>query len=86
MTPNQLASKLAGADNAERIGKAFVRPYLRRYFTRDGSLRGTSWNLTDAQVAEVTAAWKAKQKGNAFDTSAYRKSLRSRKQESVTTE
>lgn len=74
MTPNQLAAKLGGTENAERLGKAFVRPFLRRHFTRDGALRGTSWNLTDEQVATVTAAWNARQKGNAFDIDAYRKS------------
>ena len=86
MTPNQLAAKLAGTDHAERIGKAFVRPYLRRNFTRDGALRGTSWDLSDSQIAEVTAAWKAKQKGSAFDTSAYRKTLRVRKPKETTIE
>ena len=79
MTPNQLAAKLAGSDNAERVGKAFVRPFLRRHFTRDASQKGTSWQLTYVQIATVTAAYKARQKGQAFDVDAYRKSLRSRK-------
>lgn len=73
MTPNTLAGSLAGTENAERIGKAFVRPYLRKNFTRDATLNGSSWNLTDAQIAEVTAAWKARQDGKPFDRDAFRK-------------
>ena len=73
MTPNQLAASLAGAENAERIGKAFVRPFLRRNYTRDASLRGTSWALTDEQRDSVTAAFKARQKGEAFDFAAWTK-------------
>jgi hypothetical protein len=79
MTPNQLAAKLAGSDNAERIGKAFVRPFLRRHYARDDSLRGSSWNLTDEQIKLVTAAWKARQAGKTFDITAARKALRARK-------
>lgn len=61
LTPNQLASKLAGADNAAQVAKAFVRPYLRRHFARAKDQHGTSWTLTDAQVKAVTAAWKKRQ-------------------------
>lgn len=61
MTPTQLAAKLAGADAAERVAKAFVRPYLRRHFARKPDQQGTSWNLTPDQVKAVTAAWKKRQ-------------------------
>lgn len=85
MTPNQLAAKLAGADNADRIGKAFVRPFLRRHFTRDSSMKGSSWNLSDEQIACVTAAWKAKRDGKAFDLDAYRKARRAKRAAKVET-
>jgi len=62
LTPNTLAAKLAGADNAEKIGKTFVRPYLRKHFARAESARGTSWTLTDEQVKAVTDAYKARTK------------------------
>ena len=62
MTPNQLATKLGGADNATALGKAFVRPYLRRHFARDAKAKGTSWELTPAQIKAVTAAYKARTK------------------------
>lgn len=78
MTPNALAAKLAGTDNAERIGKAFVRPFLRRHFTRDASSKGSSWYMTDEQVAAVTAAFKARRDGKAFDMDAWRKAKRKR--------
>ena len=78
MTPNQLATKLAGAPNAERIGKAFVRPLLRRHFTRDATAKGSSWNLTDEQIKVVTLAWKAKQAGKSYDVDALRKQARKR--------
>jgi len=79
MTPNTLAAKLVGSDNAERIGKAFVRPFLRKHYARDGSLKGSSWNLTDEQVALVMAAWKARQKGVTFNVADARKAYRARK-------
>lgn len=82
MTPNALAEKLAGATNRERVGKTFVRPLLRRYFPRN--VKGTSWYLSDAQVAFVTAAWKAKQKGIAFDGTAYLAASRKRKAKAAT--
>ena len=84
MTPNQLAGKLAGTDNADRIGKAFVRPFLRKHYARDDSLRGSSWNLTDEQIKLVTLAFKARQAGKSFDITAARKALRSRKVATVT--
>lgn len=82
MTPNALAEKLAGADNRERVGKTFVRPLLRRHFPRN--VKGTSWYLTDTQIAFVTAAWKAKQKGVTFDATAYLAAAKKRKQKNVT--
>ena len=60
MTPTSLAAKLAGADNAEKVAKTFVRPYLRRNFTRTSEQRGTSWTLTPDQVKAVTDAYKAR--------------------------
>jgi len=79
MTPNELAAKLAGKDSAERIGKAFVRPMLRKHYAREASLKGSSWALTDEQVAAVTAAFKARQSGKAFDFETWRKSRRTKK-------
>lgn len=73
MTPNALAEKLAGRDASERVGKAFVRPFLRRHYTRDATAKGSSWNMTDEQIAAVTAAFKAKQNGKPFDFDAWRK-------------
>jgi hypothetical protein len=70
LTPNALAEKLAGAENRERIGKTVVRPLLRRYFTRDTTLKGSNWILSDAQIAFVTAAYNARKKGEAFDADA----------------
>jgi len=61
LTPTQLATKLAGADSSERVAKAFVRPYLRRHFARAKDAKGTSWNLTPAQIKAVTDAWKKHQ-------------------------
>ena len=61
MTPTALATKLAGADNADRVAKAFVRPYLRRHFARAKDAKGTSWEMNPAQVKAVTAAWKKRQ-------------------------
>jgi len=60
-TPTELAKALAGADSAERVAKAFVRPYLRRHFARAKDAKGTSWNLTPAQVKAVKEAWKKRQ-------------------------
>jgi hypothetical protein len=60
MTPNQLATKLGGADNAEKLGKAFIRPFLRKHFTRDANAKGTSWELTPEQIKSVTDAYKAR--------------------------
>lgn len=82
MTPNALAEKLAGSTNREKVGKTFVRPLLRRHFPRD--VMGTSWYLTDTQIAFVTAAWKAKQKGVTFDAKAYLTASRKRKARGVT--
>jgi len=79
MTPNQLAAKLAGDSDAERIGKAFVRPFLRRHYTRDATQKGSSWNLTDEQRDAVTACYKARQSGKAFDFASWRKSRKSKK-------
>jgi len=58
MTPSELAASLAGKDSADRVAKAFVRPYLRRHFARAKDAKGTSWNLTPAQVKAVKDAWK----------------------------
>ena len=58
MTPNQLATKLAGKDNADKVAKAFVRPFLRRNFSRKADAKGSSWYLTPEQVKAVTAAWR----------------------------
>lgn len=60
LTPTSLAAKLAGKDNAEKVAKTFVRPYLRRHFARNADQKGTSWVLTPAQVKDVTAAYKAR--------------------------
>jgi hypothetical protein len=81
MTPNALAEKLAGSSNREKVGKTFVRPLLRRHFPRD--VMGTSWYLNDAQIAFVTAAWKAKQNGKTFDAAAYLAASRKRKAKKV---
>ena len=62
MTPTQLAAKLAGADNADKVAKTFVRPFLRKNFARKDEARGTSWTLNAAQVKAVTEAWKARSK------------------------
>jgi hypothetical protein len=79
VTPNQLAAKLAGSENAERVGKAFVRPFLRRHYTRDAALKGSAWNLTDEQRDAVTAAYKARQAGKPFDFVTWRKARRARR-------
>jgi hypothetical protein len=65
LTPTQLATQLAGADNATQLAKAFVRPYLRRHFARAKDAKGTSWHLTAAQVKAVREAYKARQAGKA---------------------
>lgn len=85
MTPNTLAGKLAGASNAERVGKAFVRPFLRRHYARDAAAKGSSWYMTDEQIAAVTAAYKARQNGKAFDFDAWRKARRSKKRDAAAT-
>ena len=61
MTPTQLATKLAGADNAEKVAKTFVRPYLRKHFTRSSDSKGTSWVLNAAEIKAVSDAYKARQ-------------------------
>jgi hypothetical protein len=61
LTPTQLATKLAGADSSDRVAKAFVRPFLRRHFARAKDAKGTSWNLSAAQVKAVTEAYKKRQ-------------------------
>lgn len=60
MTPTALAAKLAGKDEAAKVAKTFVRPYLRKHFARAKDAKGTSWNLTTAQVKAVTDAYKAR--------------------------
>lgn len=60
MTPTALAAKLAGKENAEKVAKTFVRPYLRRHFARSDEQRGTSWTLSADQVKAVTDAYKAR--------------------------
>ena len=62
MTPSQLAEKLAGKENAAKVAKTFVRPFLRKNFTRKSEAMNTSWFLTPAQVKAVTDAWKARTK------------------------
>ena len=83
MTPNALAEKLAGSANREKVGKTFVRPLLRRHFPRN--VMGTAWYLNDTQIAFITTAWKAKQKGVTFDANAWLKTHKSRKAKTVTT-
>jgi hypothetical protein len=60
MTPTELATKLAGADNAEKVAKTFVRPYLRKHFARSSEARGTSWVCDADQIKAVTDAYKAR--------------------------
>jgi hypothetical protein len=62
MTPNELAATLPGVgkENAEKVGKAFVRPYLRRHFARPAEAKGSSWTLDAEQVKAVRDAWKAR--------------------------
>jgi len=60
MTANELAAKLAGKENAEKVGKTFVRPFLRRNFARQAEAKGTTWELTPDMVKDVTAAYKAR--------------------------
>ena len=79
MTPNALAEKLAGSANRDKIGKTVVRPLLRRYFPRDASQRGSSWFMTDTQIAFVTAAYNARKSGKAFDADAFLKARKARK-------
>jgi hypothetical protein len=63
LTPTQLAAELAGDDNATTVAKAFVRPFLRKNFTRE--VKGTAWYLTDDQVKAVREAYAARQAGKA---------------------
>jgi len=65
LTPTQLATQLAGADNAAQVAKAFVRPYLRRHFARAKDAKGTGWYLTPAQVKAIREAYKARVAGKA---------------------
>lgn len=60
ITPTSLAAKLAGKDNAEKVAKTFVRPYLRKHFARNDEQRGTSWALTAEQVKAISDAYKAR--------------------------
>jgi hypothetical protein len=78
VTPNQLAGKLAGDANAERIGKTFVRPFLRKNYTRDVAAKGHSWFLTDEQRDAVTAAYRAREAGKAFDFATWKESRKSK--------
>jgi len=79
VTPNDLAEKLAGAANREKVGKTFVRPFLRRHYSRDAATKGTGWLLTAEQADAVTAAYRARQNGRAFDFDAWRKARRAKK-------
>lgn len=85
VTPNDLAAKLAGASNREKVGKTFVRPFLRRYYARDAKVKGSSWFLTDEQIAAVTAAYRARENGKPFDFDAWRKSRRAKPKATETT-
>lgn len=78
MTPNQLAAKLVGPENADAYGKRFVRPLLRKTFPRDPSLKGSGWTLDELQIATVTAAHKARVEGKAFDPAAFAAEKRKR--------
>lgn len=60
MTPTELATKLAGSDNAGKVAKTFVRPYLRKHYARGANAKGTSWKLTPKQAQEITKAFKAR--------------------------
>ena len=60
MTPTELATKLGGKDNAEKLAKTLVRPYLRKHFARTAEQRGTSWDLTPEAIKAVTDAYKAR--------------------------
>lgn len=60
ITPTALAEKLGGKDGAAKLAKTFVRPYLRRHFARAKDAKGTSWNLSAAQVKAITEAYKAR--------------------------
>jgi hypothetical protein len=77
-TPNSLASRLVGAEEAEKFGKQ-MRAFLRAMFPRDPSLKGSNWTMSDEQVATVTAWHKARQNGARFDVDTFRKAYRARK-------
>lgn len=84
LTPNQLAEKLAGAANRDKVGKTFVRPFLRKHYAREAGTKGTGWLLTDEQVAAVTAAYRARTEGKAFDFAAWKKSRKSKPKPAAT--
>lgn len=84
VTPNQLAERLAGAANREKIGKTFVRPFLRKHYARDAQVKGSGWLLSDEQVAAVTSAYHARRDGKTFDFTAWQKARRARKPKVVT--
>jgi hypothetical protein len=65
LTPTQIASQLAGDENAAQVAKSFVRPYLRKHFTRSKEAKGTAWYLTADQVKAIRDAFKARQAGKA---------------------
>lgn len=60
MSPTALAEKLAGKDEAAKVAKTFVRPFLRRHFARSEESRGTSWQVTPDQQKAVIDAWNAR--------------------------
>lgn len=62
MTPTQVAEKLAGKEKAQKVAKAFVRPFLRKNYARKAEAKNTSWILTPAQVKAVTEAYKKSHK------------------------
>ena len=70
MTPTQLASELAGKDNAEKVAKTFIRPFLRRQYKRDAEAHGTSWLLDPSQVKAVKEAWSKRNKPSSDDDKA----------------
>ena len=58
LTPTQVAEKLAGKENAQKVAKAFVRPFLRKNYARKVEAKNTSWALTPVQVKAVIEAYK----------------------------
>jgi hypothetical protein len=67
VTPTQLATELAGKDNAEKVAKTFIRPFLRRQYKRDVETHGTSWFLDPSQVKAVKEAWNKRNKPSSED-------------------